>query len=293
MSGTTLARAAGVAMAPEKAKDPSRAEELRVVLWSDPAGVVDSPASRKAIVSIHVGATVEVGCRRDGRYHRGPNVHGDIDVIPPGTASRWELKEKDTALILRLPGGLLEEAAREEHGDPAKLRVVNRFQIRDPQIEHIGWALKAEMEAGYPGGRLCYEALALALAASVVNRHSSMAGSPRQYSYGMPGRRLRDVIAFIEDNLNRDLRLKEIAEVAGLSLSQCKLAFSRAVGRPVHQYVIERRVERAKELLGGDKLTIGEVASETGFAHKSHLAYHLRRHFGMSPAGLRRALRGM
>ncbi len=293
MSGTTLVRTTGAATVPDKANGPLRADELRVLLWSDPKGVVDSPASRRAIVSIHVGATVEVGCRRDGRYHRGPSVHGDIDVIPPGTASRWELKEKDTALILRLPGGLLEEAARQAEGDPARVKVVNRFQIRDPQMEHIGWALKAEMEAGYPGGRLCYEALALALAASVVNRHSTKQVAPKQYSYGMPGRRLREVISFIEDNLKRDLRLKEIADVAGLSLSQCKLAFSRAVGKPVHQYVIERRVERAKELLGDDKLTISEVAAETGFTHKSHLAYHLRRHFGMSPAGLRRTLRGI
>lgn len=269
------------------------ADELRVLVWSDPAGVVDSPASRKTIVSIHMGATVDVGCRRDNRYHRGPNVHGDVDVIPPGTPSRWELKEKDTSLILRLPGRLLEEAAREMGGDPAAVRVVNRFQIRDPQIERIGWALKEEMEAGYPGGRLCYDSLALALAASVVNRHSSMSSAPGQYSYGMAGRRLRQVIAYIEDNLKRDLPLKDIAEVAGLSLSQCKLAFNRAVGMPVHQYVIERRVERAKELLGEDRLTIAEVAAESGFTHRSHLAYHLRRHFGTSPAGFRRALRGI
>jgi AraC family transcriptional regulator len=51
--------------------------------------------------------------------------------------------------------------------------------------------------------------------------------------------------------------------------------------------VIQRRVDRAAALLEQGKLTIGEVAQETGFAHPSHLARHLQRLLGCSPKALR------
>ncbi|MGC9947475.1 MAG: helix-turn-helix domain-containing protein [Bryobacteraceae bacterium] len=272
---------------PELRGPRARPDELRALVWSDPAGVTDSPVSRKIIVSIHMGASVHIGCRRDGKYHCGLSVHGDIDIIPPDTPSRWDLREKDTSFIIRVPLNLLSLAAEEAGADPTGVEIVNRFQMRDPQMEHIGWALKAEMEAGYPSGRLYIDSLGTAMAACLVDRHSSLSRAPRTRSQGMSGCRLRQVLSHIEYNLGRDLSLKEIAGVAGVSVSHCNAAFRRAVGMPVHQYVIERRVDRAKTLLGEGNLSISQIAVETGFAHQSHLAYHVRRLLGVSPLSLR------
>jgi AraC family transcriptional regulator len=59
----------------------------------------------------------------------------------------------------------------------------------------------------------------------------------------------------------------------------------------VHQYVIQRRVDRAATLLRNSRLPIGQIATEVGFAHQSHLARHLRRVTGVSPNQLRQDLR--
>jgi len=262
-------------------------DELRAFVWSDPAGVTESPASRKAIVSIHMGPSVDIGCRRGGKYHRGLSVHGDVDIIPPGTPSRWELREKDTSFIVKVPMTFLNLAADESGVDPARVEIVNRFQMRDPQLEHIGWALKAEMDAGCRSGRLYLDSLATAMAACLLDRHSSVSRPTRVLNRGMAGHRLRQVLSYIEDHLGRELSLREIAGVAGVSVSHCNAAFRKAVGVPVHQYVIQRRVDRAKTLLGEGSLSIGQIAVETGFAHQSHLAYHVRRLLGVSPLSLR------
>lgn len=119
---------------------------------------------------------------------------------------------------------------------------------------------------------------------------NSRTAAPTRYQYAMTGRTLRRVLDYIEENLSRDLSLKEIAGVVGLSVSHCKYAFSRAVGSPIHQFVIQRRVERARQLLAKDNLSIGQVAEQAGFTHKSHLAFHIRRAYGMSPTGLRRQI---
>ena len=263
-----------------------RTETLAVRIASDPPGVIEAPARRDPAIVIHMGPSVEIACRRGGQTHRGRAVHGDIDIIPTGTPSRWEVKQKDTALLIAVQASILRRVAGERGLDFERLEIMNRFQMRDPQIEHIGWALKAEMEAGNPGGPLFTGSLATALAARLLDRHSSARAS-REERLSMPGHKLRLVLSYIEDNLAGDLRLAELASIAGLGMSQFKRVFRECVGLPVHQYVIQRRVERAKALLRGEKLPIGEVALQTGFAHQSHLARHLRRVTGLAPVKFR------
>jgi AraC family transcriptional regulator len=254
---------------------------------TDAPGVVEVPAQTRTIVAIHVGPPSHVVCRRGADSHCGTAIHGDIDIIPAGIPTTWELKDGDTALILSLAGDLFRTVAEESDFDPRFVEIRNRFQVRDPQIEHIGWALQAEMERGYPCGRLYTESLATALAAQLVRNHSSVSRQPGRANGGLSGRRLKQVLAFIEDNLGSDLSLGQIAGVAGLSISHCKVLFRQAVGMPMHQYVIRRRVERAAALLRLGELSISRIALETGFAHQSHLALHMRRVLGVAPKQVR------
>jgi AraC family transcriptional regulator len=262
-------------------------ENLRLSLISDQPGMVEFAGSPRVVVSLHVGTSVAVDCRRGGERHRGTTIHGDLEIIPPNLAGVWELKSQDTALIIGIKLRVLEQIVEESGGDPNKLRIFNRFQARDPQIEHIGWALKAEMESGYPSGRAYTDALATGLAARIVRNHSSSARATRVMKAAMPGRTLKAVLGYIEDNLERDLGLNEIADVAGLSVSHFKTLFRKSLGLPPHQYLIRRRVERAAMQLRRGKAPIGQIALENGFCHQSHLALHTRRVLGVTPRELR------
>ena len=80
-----------------------------------------------------------------------------------------------------------------------------------------------------------------------------------------------------------------MAAVGGLSSSHFQRAFSQTAGSSVHRYVVRRRVERARTLLAERKLSLSEVALTVGFSHQSHLAYHMRRVFGVTPMEVRKA----
>lgn len=263
-----------------------RSEALTVRLATDPPGVVEAPARPFPGIVIHVGPSVRIACRRGGQCHRGLAVHGDIDIVPIGMPSRWEVQQKDTALIIGVQPGFLRAIAQERGLDPERVEIVNRFQMRDPHIEHVGWALKAQLEAHQPAIRLYTDSLATALTLRLLERHS-LAAPKLEESAAMPGRRLRMALSYIEDNLVEDLSLAEVAGVAGIGISQFKKVFRESLGVPVHRYVIQRRVERAKTLLKDEHRTIGQIAIEAGFAHQSHLAHHVRRLTGVSPRQLR------
>lgn len=264
-----------------------RESNLRLWLRSDPPSLLEVPAMRSTIVSIHIGPPAHVACRRGGQSHHGTAVPGDIDIIPSGTPSIWEMGERDKILALAVGPELLNMAAESLGLDPARLEIRNRFQVRDAQLENIGWVLKNEMDSGYPCGRLFVESLAVAVAARLVACHSSRSQQPARHNGGLSDRRLRQVLSYIESNLGQDISLGDIAGVAGLSVSHFKGLFRQSMGMAVHQYLIRRRVERATSLLRESKLSISQIAFDTGFAHQSHLAHHMRRLLGVSPKVVR------
>jgi AraC family transcriptional regulator len=250
-----------------------------VDLLATPGGVVELAASADHRVKIHAGDPVTGACGRDRFTYR----RGDVDILPAGASDAWEEDQPSTSLLVHVPTALLRRAADELGLPAARAGVEPRHQIRDPQIEHIGWALDAERRAGFPGGRLVAESLGLALAFHLLGRYPA----PRRDVVGLSGPRRRRVEAYIEAHLDRSLSLPALAEVAGLGTTQFKLQFKRSTGLAVHEYVMRRRVERARALLVADRLPAGQVALAAGFAHQSHMARWMRRVLGVTPRALR------
>jgi len=252
------------------------------------AGLTEIAEMPYAMVCMHLGASVEVRCMRGGTLRHGREVAGDLDVIPARTASSWELKQEGTALIMCVPDELLSAVAAQLDRNPGDIEIADRFQMRDPVIEHIGWTLKADIDSNLTGGRLLRDSLGVALAARLLQRHYRGSLPMREIRGGLSHTKLERVIAHIEDNLASKLSLPGIAEIAGISVSHLKTLFRNSTGVPVYEYVLRRRVERAQLLLRNQRFSIAEVAVATGFAHQSHLARHMHRILGYTPSSLRR-----
>jgi AraC family transcriptional regulator len=272
------------------ATDPLARRTISASVNAFQAGVTQIPALPYAIVCMHLGPSVEVTCSRGGRLRHGREVAGDLDIVPARTPSAWETKQNGMSLIVRVPDLLLQDVARQLDMNPGSIEIADRFQLRDPVIEHIAWALKADIDAGSVGGRLFRESLGTALAARLLQRHNQRSLPMRDVHGGLGAWKLKQVISYIEDNLESELSLAEIAAVAGVSVSHLKTLFRQSTGMPVHQYVLRRRVERAKLLLQDRNLSIAQVAFATGFAHQSHLARHMRKILGVTPAVAREEL---
>jgi AraC family transcriptional regulator len=252
------------------------------------AGLTEIAAVPYAIICMHLGPSVEVTCIRGGRMRHGREVAGELDIIPARTPSAWEAKQGGTSLVMRVPDELLRSVATELDMDPGSIELADRFQLRDPVLEHIAWAIKADLEAGSAGGKVFRESLSAAFCARLLQRHNRRSLPMRETHGGMGAWKLKQVITYIEDNLESDLSLQEVAKVAGISVSHLKTLFRQSTGVPVHQYVLRRRVERAKLLLQDESLSIAQVAFAAGFAHQSHLARHMKRLLGQTPAAARK-----
>ena len=90
-------------------------------------------------------------------------------------------------------------------------------------------------------------------------------------------------MAFIADNYANDIKLGELAQVAGMSSFHFAREFKRTTGTTPHQYLIKFRIERAKALLGDEKLPLIEVGLRSGFSHQSHFTRLFRKFTGTTP----------
>jgi AraC-like DNA-binding protein len=87
---------------------------------------------------------------------------------------------------------------------------------------------------------------------------------------------LQQALEFIDAHLGERLTLVKIADAARLSPYHFAHIFKRFTGIAPHQYVMQRRLERAKQLLADTDLPIAEIAAELGYASQSHFseAFH-------------------
>lgn len=101
---------------------------------------------------------------------------------------------------------------------------------------------------------------------------------------------LQCVLAYIHNNLDRDLRLEVLAGLANLSPHHFCRAFHLALGVSPHQYVMRARVDKARQLLESGQESIVDIALDLGFSHQSHFTCVFRRLMGITPKKYQRTL---
>ena len=138
--------------------------------------------------------------------------------------------------------------------------------------------------------RLYAETLIVMLAIELIRFHNK--GGLRQpvARGGLAEWQRRAVIEFINDTLDRNISLEDLANLVRLSPNHFCQAFAQSMGMPPHQYQRRQRVERAKLLLADADRSITDVAMAVGYSAPSNFATAFRRVTGLTPRDFRRRL---
>ena len=169
------------------------------------------------------------------------------------------------------------DAAVQELGDRS-VQLLDGIGLTDVAIMDI--ALKINSELSQPGvcGSLFAQSASHTLTLQLLRRHSTLSADEALDRMDLPAHRLRAALEYIEAHLCEDVSLDAIAAAANLSTFRFARGFRKATGQPPHQYVIGRRLERAKQLLRATEEEIGRGRAPRGI----RLAEPLHR--GVQPA---------
>ena len=226
------------------------------------------------------------GCKGElttgsGLGMRGTQTRGGICVLPAGLEHQANLDGTSEHLGLYLDPKLIDRVAVDS--PRGGFQLLEKYTKHDPVISNVGMALLAELDSQGLSGRLYAESLANVLAVHLLRYYSSEEVQIQRFHGGLPSAKLRQVTEFIAENYASEIKLAELAQVAGMSNFHFAREFKRTTGTTPHQYLIKFRVEQAKALLQSHQLPLAEVSLRSGFSHQSHFTRLFRKITGTTP----------
>jgi AraC family transcriptional regulator len=164
-----------------------------------------------------------------------------------------------------------------------EVELIPQLAIDDLVIQQLALALKLEIQTGCMSGRLYGELLGTALAARLVQNYAVSKPALEFKANGLSQSQLKRVIDYMKENLTQDLSILDLATLTGMSASHFSRSFKRSMGIAPYQYLIQQRVERAKQLLKKKSIGISTIALDCGFANQTHLTKVFHQRTGMTP----------
>lgn len=217
---------------------------------------------------------------------------GRVTVLPAGRPSGWRLPDPVEVIHLYVPSRVLTLYAERDLGvDPARVEIIDSFAEDDPVGAALAQAALAEPSDGDVLDSLFLDGIAQALAIHLLRRHAVLPPAARrtgEQPNALSPERLRRVCDYIEDHLADELGLEELAGAACLSTYHLSRCFRRATGITLHSFVMGRRTERARALLGDRRLSLAEIAYLCGFSSQSHFTAVFKKTLGATPGQYRR-----
>lgn len=211
------------------------------------------------------------------------SVPGDIGIYPANLWQKFQWNREATFVDIFLETSVLTQTGI-TLCDRDNLELVPKLNRSfDPLIYQIAIALKTALKQDGLSTKLYGDAMATALAAHLLVRYSSRPITVRNYSNGLSEQKVRLVTDYIQAHLEQDLSLAELASLVQLSPYHFARLFKRSTGLSPHKYLLQCRIQRAKQLLLERELSLAEIACVVGFSSQGHLNYHFKRLVGVTP----------
>ena len=169
--------------------------------------------------------------------------------------------------------------------------VSSRLRSRDRVMYGLATALLDQVERANERSALFIDHIALAFCAHVMRAYGDVAVTDDITRGGLSPWQLHRVLDFLSAHLSDDPTVAELARECGLSSGYFSRAFRRTTGVTPHQWLIRKRVERARQLLLGDGLGLSDIALVCGFVDQSHFTRVFAKFEGDSPGKWRQRYR--
>jgi AraC family transcriptional regulator len=235
------------------------------------------------------GKTARTRVKAAGRVvYDGGDSAGVLSVVPAGLEREASYRDADIVYVALWFDPALETELLGAPGGKSLLPL--QINARDPVLRSLLADLSTSTSRGHDPGTLYVEHL-VGLAWSRLARASAVMPAARRRAAPLDASALARIEEYIRAHLSANLSVADLAHVVELEPDTFARKLKAATGLTPHALVLERRVERAQQLLEATRLGVAAIAHEVGFSSQSHLSETFRRRRGTTPHAHRRAFR--
>ncbi len=191
------------------------------------------------------------------------------------------------ALVLYTTQAALDEIAY-AHRAPLVQQLVWPLGAFDSVVHHLAQPLLSSLERPLPASKIFLDHVLQALNSHLVCSYGGVRMSAPKFRGGLSLLQMRRATELLEAHLDGDIALRQVAEVCELSVSHFARAFKQTFNVPPYRWLIERRVDRARDLMTNSRLPLAGIAIRCGFADRSAFNRSLDRIHGLTPGIWRR-----
>ena len=253
-----------------------------------PWEAMEHSLSHHSIVIHHCQQPMQAERMLDGRTRNEQVIDGYVEITPAKVPQKAAWRQQIEFTLLFLDPAYVAQIAHESV-DSDRIELVPHFATSDPLVHQIGLALKAELEAGESSSLLYVESAATMLAAHLLRHYSAQ--KHNLYKQGtLSRRRFQPVIDYMHSHLEQNLSLAELAAAIQMSTFYFARSFKQAFGVTPYQYLLQCRIEKAKQLLHWQDLSIAVISRQVGFHDQSSFTAKFRQIVGVTPKKYRAGL---
>ena len=260
---------------------------MAAALWSNHHDAREYKAPSHHTLSCYISGGTETFRRGQPNSKGAP---GKLCVLPAEHQSAWVINGEIRLAHVYVSAeqfalGCITLLDRE----PRTLQLRESTFFDDPEQSRRFHQL-IQMNWSEPGERLLTSSLASALLDhALLNQVGRREGL--QLKGGLAAHQRRQLVETIEQQLAEPLSIGQLAGQCALSPYHFARMFRESFGVPPHQYLLARRLARARDLLRNSSLPLGEVALACGFASASHFTNRFKQSLGGTPGEYRAAFR--
>ena len=262
----------------------------RLVSLNLPDQTASIPREKAFVVSVHLTPASDRGCEIwvDGRYSR-------ITTWPVGGVGIYDL-EANPRVRNRGPVDWVHyhvpRSTLDVFTDDVKIESIESLLCQhgtvDPVLHQMTQMLLPSLTAPQVFCELFLDHFRLLFCAHVTQRYAPSLGAIKTYRGGLAPWQKRRVAELLQENLDGQIGLADLARECGLSVSYFTRSFRRSFGTSAHRYLILQRIEKAKSLLSNSASALSDVALQAGFSDQASFSRTFKAVAGIPPGHWRR-----
>jgi AraC family transcriptional regulator len=240
-----------------------------------------------------VGTATVTRSSRGATLRRRPAI-GSISYVCPDTPTVWCIEGRCESCHVYVKQKRLREFACEDLDERGVPEIDDLFAVEDPWLKGYFQMLLSEFDAtgeGRSADALFVTQAEQLLLHHLVQRHSRRGrhgeSKPRRRANPLTSWTLRRIEDYIDANLAHDIGLRDLAAIGCMSAGHFLRAFRASSGVTPYQYVLQRRLYKACDMLRSSSRPVAGIAHDCGFKTTSHLSSKFRASFGTSPSQYR------